>query len=192
MCGIAQPYVSSWPPWAPPAFPKDRRSELHHKWAVVAFFAVLLASVAASLAQVDLWSLGVILFEFVCGSLSAGSMAEASCPSPTVFLGRLFPASMSKLTRAFARSKGCARVGYLPFADELDDPTEVCTAVLKDPLEFPARFKDSAASFRLGEIRESDSQEVRAGESPVQIFFPSMCRTHARMAIIFAPLMATS
>lgn len=25
--------------------------------------------------------------------------------------------------------------GYLPFADELDDPTEVCTAVLKDPLE---------------------------------------------------------
>jgi cGMP-dependent protein kinase 1 len=32
--------------------------------------------------------------------------------------------------------------GYLPFADELDDPTEVCTAVLKDPLTFPARFKD--------------------------------------------------
>jgi hypothetical protein len=25
--------------------------------------------------------------------------------------------------------------GYLPFADELDDPTEVCTAVLQDPLE---------------------------------------------------------
>ena len=22
--------------------------------------------------------------------------------------------------------------GYLPFADDLDDPTEVCTAVLKD------------------------------------------------------------
>lgn len=48
--------------------------------------------------EVDLWSMGVMVFEFVCG--------------------------------------------YLPFADELDDPTEVCTAVLKDPLTFPARFKD--------------------------------------------------
>mmetsp|Transcript_99066 Transcript_99066/g.170658 ORF Transcript_99066/g.170658 Transcript_99066/m.170658 type:complete len:123 (+) Transcript_99066:2-370(+) len=34
--------------------------------------------------------------------------------------------------------------GYLPFADELDEPTEVCTAVLKDPLSFPSGYKDKA------------------------------------------------
>eukprot|EP00931_Biecheleriopsis_adriatica_P025331 TRINITY_DN15587_c0_g2_i1.p1 TRINITY_DN15587_c0_g2~~TRINITY_DN15587_c0_g2_i1.p1 ORF type:complete len:876 (-),score=183.29 TRINITY_DN15587_c0_g2_i1:293-2560(-) len=49
--------------------------------------------------EVDLWSVGVMLFEFVCG--------------------------------------------YLPFADELDDATEVCTAVLKDPLNFPSHYKDA-------------------------------------------------
>eukprot|EP00929_Paragymnodinium_shiwhaense_P000103 TRINITY_DN10025_c0_g1_i1.p1 TRINITY_DN10025_c0_g1~~TRINITY_DN10025_c0_g1_i1.p1 ORF type:complete len:916 (+),score=253.81 TRINITY_DN10025_c0_g1_i1:120-2867(+) len=48
--------------------------------------------------EVDLWSLGVMFFEFVCG--------------------------------------------YLPFADELDDPTEVCTAVLKHNLTFPSRYRD--------------------------------------------------
>lgn len=48
--------------------------------------------------EVDIWSFGIMCFEFVCG--------------------------------------------YLPFADDLDDPTEVCTAVLKDSLAFPSGYKD--------------------------------------------------
>jgi len=49
--------------------------------------------------EVDIWSFGVMCFEFVCG--------------------------------------------FLPFADDLDDPTEVCTAVLKEPLSFPSGYRDN-------------------------------------------------
>merc|ERR1712203_122250 len=55
--------------------------------------------------EVDLWSIGIMLFEFVCG--------------------------------------------LLPFADDLDDPKEVCRAVLKEPLKFPKRYKDQPGMITM-------------------------------------------
>ena len=83
--------------------------------------------------------MGVMLFEFVCGALVRIHCLVGS------------PALWTSAAR-----------GYLPFADDLDDPTEVCTAVLKegcpcmsgsarqhadttvkDPLQFPSNYKDA-------------------------------------------------
>merc|ERR1719408_506151 len=70
--------------------------------------------------EVDIWSLGVMHYEFVCG--------------------------------------------YLPFADELDDPTEVCTAVLKDSLSFPAGYKDNMGRpFITGLLTRSPKKRLGAG-----------------------------
>lgn len=70
--------------------------------------------------EVDLWSLGIMLFEFVCG--------------------------------------------YLPFADDLDDPTEVCRAVLKEPLQIGKRYKDKNGSALIqGLLTRQPKKRLGAG-----------------------------
>mmetsp|Transcript_35615 Transcript_35615/g.83287 ORF Transcript_35615/g.83287 Transcript_35615/m.83287 type:complete len:943 (-) Transcript_35615:217-3045(-) len=70
--------------------------------------------------EVDIWSLGVMQFEFVCG--------------------------------------------LLPFADELDDPTEVCTSVLRDKLSFPNGYKDEHGRLLIqGMLSRDPKKRLGAG-----------------------------
>ena len=105
--------------------------------------------------EVDLWSMGVMLYEFVCGDLLAVQhsstllFAELCCQTQTSFcfaaaqglksshapahvLDLLWSIWSAVQRKATFVSLVVLLQANLPFADDLDDPTEVCTAVLKD------------------------------------------------------------
>jgi cGMP-dependent protein kinase len=70
--------------------------------------------------EVDVWSLGIMLFEFICGEL--------------------------------------------PFADHSDDPNEVCKAVLREKLVFPARCRDSEGhALMTGLLTRDPRRRLGAG-----------------------------
>jgi cGMP-dependent protein kinase len=54
--------------------------------------------------------------------------------------------------------------GYLPFGDDLDDPTDVCTAVLKDSLSYPSGYKDQLGRAMItGLLTRSPKKRLGAG-----------------------------
>jgi len=70
--------------------------------------------------EVDIWSMGIMLFEFVCG--------------------------------------------YLPFADDLEEPAEVCTAVFTNRLCFPHMYRDSSGRELIqGLLCRHPEQRLGAG-----------------------------
>merc|ERR1712039_93549 len=76
--------------------------------------------------DVDLWSLGVMAFEFVCGQL--------------------------------------------PFADDADDPAEVCAVVLKGEFQFPDRYKDRDGRDFIGALLPKPQKRLGAARKTNDIW----------------------
>ncbi|CAE7392366.1 for [Symbiodinium natans] len=78
--------------------------------------------------EVDLWSLGIMLFEFVCG--------------------------------------------YLPFASSLNEPRQVCSAILRGKLKFPSAYKDEVGRDLIkGLLTQPVLKRLGAGVNGLQDVF---------------------